>query len=690
MIFLVAIAAATPTFGLQVHHFDRVSQFKVDGAVAEIVTATPDGRTLIYTNSADKKLGFVDVSTPAAPRQIASLDVPGEPTSAAVTPDGAWVLGVIHGDDDVLVVVSASSRSIARSIELPGQPDSITVSPNGRYAAIAIENERDESVNGGRMPQFPAGSLVIVDIVGQPSEWTTRTVAMTGLADRFADDPEPEFLDINANNIAALTMQENNHIVLIDLASGTVTADFSAGTTTHAADLKRDNDFILADTLTAARREPDAIAWTPGGRLVVANEGDYNVDLATGEFIGGRNFTVLNTAGDVVFDATDVEVQAIRHGHYNDSRSNSKGVEIEGVEVGTYGGRTFLFVGSERAKFVAVYSLADETKPTFLQLLPAGDGPEGLLAIPGRSLFVTANENDGTLSIFEGRPEAAKPDYPDVISSNKSWSALSGLSGGPGRTVYAVTDSIMRPSRIFTIELTEPAQIVESLLLAKNYDLEGVAAISTGFWLASEGAGNFGDATVTNNLLVRVNRDGAIAEEIKLPSALNEKQKQYGFEGVTTSTDEKTVYVAFQREWADDPANRVKIGVYDTVKKSWTFFRYPLDAAPAGGWVGLSEITRVNDTTFDVIERDNQAGDKAKVKRVYRFSTEGITPVAFGGTLPTVTKRLIYDMLAETGTKIEKAEGLTWTPFGMIVAYDNDGFGETRLIRRSRVRNMWK
>ena len=38
--------------------------------------------------------------------------------------------------------------------------------------------------------------------------------------------------------------------------------------------------------------------------------------------------------------------------------------------------------------------------PELLQLLPTGDRPEGLLAIPGRDIFVTANEGDGTLSIF--------------------------------------------------------------------------------------------------------------------------------------------------------------------------------------------------------------------------------------------------------------------------------------------------
>ena len=63
-----------------------------------------------------------------------------------------------------------------RSIVLGGQPDSVAISADGRYAAIAIENERDEDVNDGAMPQPPAGFLTIVDLIGAPSDWTTRDV----------------------------------------------------------------------------------------------------------------------------------------------------------------------------------------------------------------------------------------------------------------------------------------------------------------------------------------------------------------------------------------------------------------------------------------------------------------------------------------------------------------------------------
>jgi hypothetical protein len=60
---------------------------------------------------------------------------------------------------------------------------------------------------------------------------------------------------------------------------GTVVGHWSAGTTTHAADTEEDGDIQLVDQLVNARREPEAIAWTPGGRLLTANEGDDDVDV---------------------------------------------------------------------------------------------------------------------------------------------------------------------------------------------------------------------------------------------------------------------------------------------------------------------------------------------------------------------------------------------------------------------------
>jgi hypothetical protein len=97
-----------------------------------------------------------------------------------------------------------------------GQPDSVAVSPDKTFIAITIENGRD----GGDLPQMPAGYLsAIGSSSDDPLKWTVSVVELTGL-DGILLDSEPEHVDINKDNIAVVTLQENNAIVLVDLSSG--------------------------------------------------------------------------------------------------------------------------------------------------------------------------------------------------------------------------------------------------------------------------------------------------------------------------------------------------------------------------------------------------------------------------------------------------------------------------------------
>ena len=381
--------------------FEPVATFRSPSGGAEIVAAAPDGKLLIYTDPVARAVGFVDLGDIHAPRELGRVAVPGNPKSVAVALDGAWALVCAEARPSFLMVLDVRARSEIRRLPLGGQPDSIDISPDGRYAAIVIENQRDPAVDHERMPQPPPGWLTIVDLEGGPTRFTTRDVALIGLAERFPNDPEPEFVAIDARNRAAVTLQENNHVVIVDLPSGKVLTHWSAGATTHAADTRDDGRIAFDDRIVGARREPDGIAWTPGGLLITADEGDYDVDLAPGQFVGGRDFAVFSESGKLVFEpGATLEQEAARRGLYNDKRSDKRGIEPESVAVGMYGHRPFAFIVAERGDFLAVYKLDDEARPELLQLLRTGARPEGLLPLPARGLVVTANEGDGTLSIF--------------------------------------------------------------------------------------------------------------------------------------------------------------------------------------------------------------------------------------------------------------------------------------------------
>lgn len=683
---------------------------------AEIVTATPDGMTLIYTDSPGKRIGFVDIADPAAPRPLGMAALAGEPTSATVV-GGVVLVAINTGESKAnptgeVAVVDLATRQVAARCDVGGQPDSVAASPDGRFLAVAVENERDEELNKGKLPQLPPGHLAILDLGagGVPTNCgAARKVDVTGLALVAPEDPEPEFVDVNAANVAALTLQENNHIVLIDLASGKVTGHFPAGTV-DLAQVDTNDDMIISGTgeKEGVKREPDAIAWLPGDRLATADEGDYEG--------GSRTFTIFDQAGKVLWTSGNLlEHLAMRAGQYPVKRAKAKGVEPEAVEFGRFGDEPLIFVGAERGNFVAVFKdQGGDQAPEFRQLLPTGIAPEGVLAIPARDLLVVASEANSakdnvrsTITIYQRGAE--KPVYPMLVSADEpatgapiGWGALSGLAAKPGSAneLVAVSDSFYGVSRLYEIDAsTTPPRITGFLDLTQDgkpvaYDLEGISArVGGGWWAVSEGNPESKNPLTRQNLLLAVTAEGTVSEAIALPEALAAQAGRYGFEGVaaTGSGAEEKVVIAVQRPWQDDPESATKLAVYTPATGSWGFLRYPLEKprSPAGGWVGLSEITALGADRYALIERDNQPGTDAAFKVITVVSLAGITPKPYGEELPVVEKKVVIDLLpalrAGGGWTSDKPEGFAVLGDGrMVLVTDNDGLdnapGDTQFL----------
>jgi hypothetical protein len=122
----------------------------------------------------------------------------------------------------------ASGEERARC-DLGGQPDSVALAPDGSFMAVAVENERDEEVDDGALPQMPAGFVVILPLAdGLPDCAGLVRADLTGMAEIAPEDPEPEFVDINDAGEIAVTLQENNHVAILS-RDGSIVADFPAG-----------------------------------------------------------------------------------------------------------------------------------------------------------------------------------------------------------------------------------------------------------------------------------------------------------------------------------------------------------------------------------------------------------------------------------------------------------------------------
>ncbi|MHA2939544.1 esterase-like activity of phytase family protein [Vibrio sp. RC27] len=703
---VIACALAACSSSVFAESFNRIASFPVAENLpnnisnkhetsAEIIAASGDGNTLIYSDSPLGGVGFVDIEDPAAPSALGFLALDGEPTSVTAYTDW-FVAGVNTSTSYIepsgfLAMGNISSRTLTGRCDLNGQPDSVAISKDGRYIAVAIENERDEDLNDGELPQLPAGFMTIIPTKGNMLDCeNSKRVELTGFASVGASDPEPEFVAFNDDNQIVLTLQENNHIAIIDANSGEVINHFSAGTVDLTdIDIKKDGALDFTGSLKNVAREPDSVKWLDSDRFVIANEGDYKG--------GARGFTIFNKQGEVLFESgSSFEQQVVRVGHYPDKRSGKKGAEPEGLEVASFKGQTYIFVLSERGSIAAVYRDTG-AEPVLVQMLPSGIAPESAIAIPERGLVATANEGDliedgglrSHIMLYQLQDKPAS--YPQIESQHDEhghyigWGALSGLAADvktPAK-LYAVSDSFYHNQpRIFTIDAsTTPAQITSAMKVTRNgkpaekLDLEGIVSDPNGgFWLASEG----NEKKDVPHAVYHVDSDGEIDQRVDFPSELLKHQVRFGAEGIALHND--TLWVAVQRSWKDDAKNHVKLLAYNINTQSWGAVSYPLES-PKTGWIGLSEITIHGDYAY-ILERDNQMADNAGVKRLYKVALNEMTPAAIGDSLPVITKTLAHDFLPELsathGPVVDKLEGFTIDAAGKAYAVtDNDGVDDS-------------
>lgn len=541
-------------------------------------------------------------------------------------------------------------------------------------------------------------------------------------------DLEPEYVDINDQNEAVISFQENNYFAVIDITTGAVINHFPAGSVElHDVDIEEE-DLIKLEGNIVKRREPDSVAWIDDDSFASANEGDYEDE--NGDAGGSRSFTIFNQDGTVEFESYETfEHRIVSIGQYNEGRSENKGVEPESVETGRYaGGDKFLFVGSERSNVVGVYDVTDsESDPVALQVLPTGIGPEGLKAIPGRGLFVASTET--FVENDDGDPEGIPTmvniysqggsSYPMIESDTVGglpipWVALSGLVGHPSNPdiLYAVSDSFLAEGFIYTIDVSqEPALIIDRIQVtgaSASLDPEGIA-IGPGdgagnpffFWLGSEG-----NAGSRPNLMLKIDQSGAVVDEIELPAPLVDMRRSNGIEGIAVTGEtegEEVVYVAIQRAWpneGDTDKVNTKIGRYRVADETWSFVHYPLEPEGAGDWIGLSELTLLPDDSFAVIERDKGWGPStwpiAELKAIYRVDLEHaeFRPFDDGDGLVTIDKELVIDLLPRIESAsiftAEKLEGFAVSADGQYYAVtDNDGVddapGETVFLRLGEI-----
>ncbi len=280
----------------------KTGGFNEDGGGAEIPAFDPASKRGFVVNAVDGRVDVVDLSNPAAPKALASIDTStlGAANSVAVS---AGMLAVAieaspKQDPGVVAFYKASDSSLIGTVIVGSLPDMLTFTPDGRYVVVANEGEPNDDYTVD-----PQGSVSIIDVAtrtartasfvafnGKEDELRAQGIRIFGPGAAAAQDFEPEYVAVSADSATAyVSLQENNAIAVIDIATATVTAvqplgykdhrladnGFGSGNALDPSD--RDSAISISNWPVFGMYQPDTIAaYDVGGStyLVTANEGD--------------------------------------------------------------------------------------------------------------------------------------------------------------------------------------------------------------------------------------------------------------------------------------------------------------------------------------------------------------------------------------------------------------------------------
>lgn len=378
------------------------------GALPDMITFTPDGRTILVANEGEPSNDYQVDPTGS----ISIIDVRRGPERAvARVADFAAFDGVREELEQFGVRLAAPSAhnsdgraTVAEDLE----PEYITVAPDGRTAWVTLQENN---------------AVAVVDV---PRAHVSQIIGL-GLKDHHypgnglsVGGGEPRLWPVwgmyQPDSIASFAVDGATYLVTANEGDHRAYAGFT--------DIAPLSELTLDEALL---RGTPGLAGDGGlGRLMVSSvagdtDGDGDVDRLLA--FGARSISIWSTDGRLVYDSGDALERAIaqRLPQWPDdaalrdqigNRSFQKGPEPEGVVVGLVGSRTYAFVGLERTSAIAVFDVTRPHESTLVDVVPLGPrnvAPEGLAFIPaersplGEPLLAVACEVSGTTVLYRIR-----------------------------------------------------------------------------------------------------------------------------------------------------------------------------------------------------------------------------------------------------------------------------------------------
>ena len=254
-----------------------------------------------------RRLDVLDLGAPETPVLVQSIPLGGKPNSVAVSRGVVAVAleGTVKTDPGSVKFFSTSGM-LLNHLTVGPLPDMLTFSPNGRWLLVANEGEP----NSYNQPDSvdPEGSVSVIDIRGDITGLTqndVRTAAFSlsipqenassirvfGPNASLAKDLEPEYITVSRDSRTAwVTLQENNAVAVLDLASATFTKIIGLGFKDHLQP---------ANKLDASDR--DVPGSSNSGTITIRNWpvlGMYQPDSIAAYRVKGKTYLVTTNEGD--------------------------------------------------------------------------------------------------------------------------------------------------------------------------------------------------------------------------------------------------------------------------------------------------------------------------------------------------------------------------------------------------------
>jgi len=149
----------------------KVGIANLPGPIHSLVqfTVSRDGKTLVASTDVSGQVLVFDLTAPAAPKLVKTIDVGKMAFDPVFTPDGKFVWVPVKSSNELVVLDTATWAEVARIKDANlKQPQQVVFSPDGATAFVTNNNKMDHMADpamaGHTMPGMDAtGALVVVN-----------------------------------------------------------------------------------------------------------------------------------------------------------------------------------------------------------------------------------------------------------------------------------------------------------------------------------------------------------------------------------------------------------------------------------------------------------------------------------------------------------------------------------------------